>query len=165
MSAPPSMKSVGMKVMSEVAMLDVFGYYKNEYGFLYEDELRAEVVEDIFSACFWSVPVDRICQRLNAMSCVTPDGYDEWTPELIEMIIHNEIYAGYKFIEEDGKVILYKHDNPIVTKVMYAAVQKIGITKNDAPQEERISKVTNILAKVIAQRGSELAWFFNNNAV
>lgn len=156
---PGSMKSVGMKVMSEVAMLDVFGYYKNEYGFLYEDELRAEVVEDIFSACFWSVPVDRICQRLNAMSCVTPDGYDEWTPELIEMIIHNEIYAGYKFIEEDGKVILYKHDNPIVTKVMYAAVQKIGITKNDAPQEERISKVTNILAKVIAQRGQNWRGF------
>ena len=71
----------------------------------------------------------------------------------IEMIIHNEIYAGYKFIEEDGKVILYKHDNPIVTKVVYAAVQKIGITKKYAPQEERISKVTNILAKVIAKRG------------
>ena len=91
------------------------------------------------------------------MSCVTPDGYDEWTPELIEMIIHNEIYAGYKFIEEDGKFILYKHDNPIVTNVVYAAVQKIGITKNEAPQEERIRKATNILAKVNAQRGSELS--------
>ena len=151
---PGSEKNIGMKVMSGVEMSDVFGYYKNEYGFLFKDELRAEVVEDIFSACYWSAPVDRICQRLNAMSSVTPDGYDEWTSELIEMIIHNEIYAGYKFIEEDEKVILYKHDNPIVTKVMYAAVQKIGITKNEAPQEERISKVTNILANVIAKRGS-----------
>ena len=99
---PGSMKSVEMKVMSGVKMPDVLGYYKNEYDFLFIDELRAEVVEDIFSACFWSVPVDRICQRLNAMSSVTPDGYDEWTSELIEIIIHNEIYAGYKFIEEDG---------------------------------------------------------------
>jgi len=51
-----------------------------------EDELRAEIVEDIFSACYWSALIDRICQRFNAMSCVTPDGYDEWTPELIKMI-------------------------------------------------------------------------------
>ena len=99
---PGSMKSVEMKVMSGVKMPDAFGYYTNEFGFLFKNELQAEVVEDIFSACLWSIPVERICQRLNAMSCVTPNGYDEWTPELIEMIIHNEIYAGYKFIEEDG---------------------------------------------------------------
>ena len=154
---PGSMKSVEMKVMSGIKMPDAFGYYTNEYGFLFKNKLQAEVVEDIFSACYWSAPVDRICQRLNAMSCVTPNGYDEWTPELIEMIIHNEIYAGYKFIEEDGKFILYKHDNPIVKKFVYAAVQKIGITKNEAPQKERISKATNILAKVNAQRGSELS--------
>ena len=45
----------------------------------------------------------------------------------------------------------------VITKVVYAAVQKIGVTKNEAPQEERIRKATNILAKVIAQRGSELS--------
>jgi len=158
---PGSMKSVEMKVMSGVKMPDAFGYYTNEYGFLFKNELQAEIVEDIFSACFWSVPVDRICQRLKAISCFTPDGYDEWIPELIEMIIHNETYAGYKFIEEDGNVILYKHDNPIVTKVVYAAVQKIGITKKYAPQDERINKVKNILAKVFAKSESELACFFN----
>ena len=158
---PGSMKNIGMKVMSGVGMTDVFGYYKNEYGFLFKDELRADIVEDIFSACYWSVPVDRICQRLNELTCVTPDGYDEWTPELIEMIIHNEIYAGYKFTEEDGMVALYCHDNPIITKVMYATVQKIGITKKSASQEERVNKVKNILAKVIAQRGSELACFLS----
>ena len=75
------------------------------------------------------------------MSCVTPNGYDEWTPELIESIIHNEIYAGYKFIEENGKVILYGHDNPIVTKVMYAAVQKIGIIKTEALEWYNLSGV------------------------
>ena len=49
----------------------------------------------------------------------------------------------------------------VITKVVYAAVQKIGITKNEAPQDERISKVTNILAKVIAKNESELACFLN----
>jgi len=154
---PGSKKYIGIRNMQEVEIPEVFGYYKNAYGFLFKDELRAEIVEDIFSACFWSVPVDRICKRLNKMSCVTPDGHDEWTPELIEMIIYNEIYAGYKFIEEDEKIVLYEHGNAIVTEVMYAAVQKIGITKNKAPQKERISKATNILAKVNAQRGSELS--------
>ena len=158
---PGSEKNIGMKIISDVEIPLTFGYCKNVNSSLLIDALRAEIIEDIFSACFWSVPVDRICQRLNAMSSVTPDGYDEWTPELIEMIIHNEIYAGYKFIEEDGKVILYKHGKPIVTKVVYAALQKIRITKNDAPQDERISKVTNILAKVNAQRGSELACFLD----
>ena len=161
---PGSVRNIGIKVMSGVEMPSIFGYYKNEYGFLFKDELHAETVEDIFSACFWSVPVDRICQRLNELSCITLDGYDEWTPELIEMIIHNEIYAGYKFIEEDGKIILYKHQFPVITKTIYAAVQKIGITKNDAPQEERINKVKNILAKVNAQRGLELECLFDNNA-
>ena len=42
----------------------------------------------------------------------------------------------------------------VITKVVYAAVQKIGITKTEAPQEERIGKVRNILANVIAKRGS-----------
>ena len=146
---PGSMKSVEMKVMSGIKMPDAFGYYTNEYGFLFKNKLQAEVVEDIFSACYWSAPVDRICQRLNAISCFTPDGYDEWIPEFIEMIIHNETYAGYKFIEEDEKILLYKHGNFIVTKAMYAAVQKIGVTKNDAPQKERISKSTNILERTI----------------
>ena len=157
---PGSKKHIGIKNMPDAEIPVVFGYSKNKNGLLV-DALRAEIVEDIFSACFWSVPVDRICKRLNEMSCVIPDGHAEWTPELIEMIIHNEIYAGYKFIEEDEKIILYKNGNSIVTKVMYAVVQKIGITKNDAPQEERISIVTNILAKVNAQRGSELACFLN----
>ena len=49
---PGSMKSVEMKVMSGVKMPDVFGYYKNKYGFLFKDELQAEVVEDIFRHVF-----------------------------------------------------------------------------------------------------------------
>ena len=104
---PGSEKNIGMKIISDIESPLTFGYCKNVNSSLLIDALRAEIIEDIFSACFWGVPVDRICQRLNAMSCVTPNGYDEWTPELIEMIIHNEIYAGYKFIEEDGKFILY----------------------------------------------------------
>ena len=45
---PGSVKNVGMEVMSGVKMPDVFGYYKNEYGFLFKDELQVEVVEVIF---------------------------------------------------------------------------------------------------------------------
>jgi len=138
---PGSEKNIGMKIISDIESPLTFGYCKNVNSSLLIDALRAEIIEDIFSACFWGVPVDRICQRLNAMSCVTPNGYDEWTPELIESIIHNEIYAGYKFIEENGKVILYGHDNPIVTKVMYAAVQKIGIIKTEALEWYNLSGV------------------------
>ena len=154
---PGSKKYIGIRNMQEVEIPEVFGYYKNAYGLLFKDELLAEIVEDIFSACFWSVPADRICKRLNEMSCATPDRHDEWTPELIEKIIHNEIYAGYKFIEEDEKIVLCEYGNSIVTKVMYATVQKVGITKNEIPQEKRINKTTNLLSKVIKQRGSKLS--------
>lgn len=62
---PGNEKNIGMKIMSGVEMPLTFGYCKNVNGSLFIDALQAEIIEDIFSACFWSVPVDRICQRLN----------------------------------------------------------------------------------------------------
>ena len=74
---PGSKKYIGIRNMQEVEIPEVFGYYKNAYGLLFKDELLAEIVEDIFSACFWSVPADRICKRLNEMSCATPDRHNQ----------------------------------------------------------------------------------------
>ena len=45
---PVSMKRVEMKVMSGIKMPDALGYYTNEYGILFKDELQVEVVEVIF---------------------------------------------------------------------------------------------------------------------
>ena len=49
---PGSKKYIGIRNMQEVEIPEVFGYYKNAYGFLFKDEFCAEIVEDIFSACF-----------------------------------------------------------------------------------------------------------------
>ena len=92
----------------------------------------------------WSIPIKDICKEIKGENCILFGTEGEWDERKIENILHNEIYAGYKFLERDEEIFYCSCCEAIIDKRTYAIAQKMGAEKYLRAQEERIAKLIKL---------------------
>lgn len=143
-------KFIGVKNISkeDIERIAAFRYEIDEDNRLKINDIQADIIREIYWMYIWSIPLKEICRKTKGESKYF-FSENEWTEEKIEGILHNEIYAGYKFIETSEGIISYDYCEPIIDKKIYVTVQKIRTEQEMKSQEERLEKVWNICRNLI----------------
>jgi len=87
--------------MEEINVSVAYGYNVDKYGEMVVNVTQAELIKEIFLMYIWSIPIKDICKKIKGENCILFGTEGEWDERKIENILHNEIYAGYKFLERD----------------------------------------------------------------
>ena len=137
--------AVGKDYTEQKNISEYYGFAMLKNGKYKINRIEAEIIEDIFKMKMFGISSSKICKKLINYKNPPPRGLSQWNIGVVEEILKDEYFAGYKFIFQEEKVLVMQVGVSIIPKRIFALIQELNLKEEQLSQQERLKRLGNML--------------------